>query len=140
VADNGHQQILYSVPHDGTLPLQFEASESGCQATYGPYSFTVYVSHQLIPTLTAVAHPGRHSTTFTVSLRDPDGATISPNGLHATLQLREKGKWVTIKTNAPLHYGRTWPKAQRKEFQSVRVSVSAPSYRSASASTRVKAV
>jgi hypothetical protein len=138
---NGRQELKYTAARDGTLPLQFQAAESNCTGSYGPYNFTAYIKHELIVTLSAKATPKHHSTTFRVAAHNPDGVVIAQTALRAAFQLRVKGQWQTIKTKrAPLRFTKTWKPAQRHKFQSVRVSVSGPAYRTATTTVRTKGV
>jgi hypothetical protein len=76
---------------------------------------------------------------FSVAVHNPDGAPITGVPFVATYQLLSHGHWQKIRSGA-LQFTKKWTPALRGTFQSVRVTVSGPSYRSASQSIRVKAV
>jgi hypothetical protein len=137
--ENGLQELQYLTNRDGTLPLEFQAGARNCQEDAGPYNFTAYVSHELVLGLHAHTNRAHHSTTFSVAVHNPDGAPITGVPLVATYQLLSHGHWQKIRSGA-LQFTQKWTPAQRATFQSVRVTVSGPSYRSASQSIRVKAV
>jgi hypothetical protein len=138
-AVTGLQELQYITTSDGTFPLQFQASASDCQADAGPYSFTAYITHELVLGLHAHTNRARHSTTFSVAVHNPDGAAITGVPLVATYQLLSHGHWEKMRSGA-LQLTKRWGPARRGTFQSVRVTVSGPSYRSASESIRIKAV
>jgi len=138
-AVTGLQELQYVANRDGTMPLEFQAAASDCQQDAGPYSFTAYISHELVLGLRAHTNRAHHSTTFSVAVHNPDGAPIAGVPLIATYQLLTHRHWQTIGSGA-LQSTKRWTPAQRDTFQSVRVTVSGPSYRSASQSIRVKAV
>lgn len=138
--DTQHGEVRYLAPRDGVMPLEFlsDDGDEGCAG--GPYNFTASVTHELVLSLQSHSNRGKHLTTFTVTIHSPDGASISASGLHASYQYRSHGRWQTIKQNAPLTFTGRWARPLRGKFETVRVTVSGPSYRSASASIRVKAV
>jgi len=138
-AVTGLQELQYITNRDETLPLEFQAGASNCQADAGPYNFTAYVSHELVLALHAHTNRAHHSTMFSVAVHNPDGAPITGVPFVATYQLLSHGHWQKIRSGA-LQFTKKWTPARRGTFQSVRVTVSGPSYRSASQSIRVKAV
>ena len=138
-AVTGLQELTYVTNRDGTLPLEFQAAASNCPANAGPYSFTAYISHELVLRLHAHTNRAHHSTTFSVAVHNPDGAPITGVPLVATYQLLSHGHWQKMRSGA-LQYTEKWTSARRGTFQSVRVTVSGPSYRNASQNIRVKAL
>lgn len=69
-AVTGLQELQYVTNRDETLPLEFQAGASNCQADAGPYSFTAYVSHELVLALHA------HTTERTTRPCSPSRSTI----------------------------------------------------------------
>jgi hypothetical protein len=139
---NDHQQALYTVAQTGIMPLVFYVSqERGCGGPNGPYDFWVYDEHKMVLDLTASSNRRHHTTTFTVAVHTPDGVAIAEAALDATLEMRVGDSWVRLATHAqPFTFSVRWSPRERNVLQTVRAVVSGSGYRTATTSTRVKAV
>jgi len=135
---NGYGQLLYTAPRTGVMPLQ--SSNYTCSNGGGPYDFTAYVRHALVLGIRTRASRRSHTTSFIVSVHNPDGALISNPALRAALQHRAGGKWQTLQTVAqPFNLTIKWKPAQRGKPQTIRVSMSGPSYQTTTKSVTVQA-
>jgi hypothetical protein len=87
---NGRNELVFSAPITGLMPLDFSADETG------PYDFTVRVEHDVrlgLPAMTTLPLTG----TVSVGVHNPDGVALSDPALIVYLQIKPKhGDWTTI--------------------------------------------
>jgi hypothetical protein len=88
-------EAKYEATETGAFPLQFIHNVQGGKTGFGPYNFTVYVTHALNVALPHVAVLHR-SGTLTVPVHSPEGGPISNPAVQVEVQIKGHGSWQTI--------------------------------------------
>lgn len=101
LSDNGRNELQFTAPRSGTMPVDFRSSCASCDGGAGPYEFTAAVRHRVL-----LAVPAKHSLplhgTVAVTVRDPDGSGVSDAALRISLQVRTAhGAWRAVGAAAP---------------------------------------
>jgi hypothetical protein len=95
VNQNGMNELPFSAPVTGSMPMRFDANPNDCGPT-GPYNFTAYVSHEAILSLPPFSRLPRRGS-LPIGVHNPDGGRISSNVLSVALEVRTPGKpWRII--------------------------------------------
>ncbi len=92
-------ELTYGFDASGIYPLEFfDVFQIGCggkPAPVGPYSFTVLVTHALSLALPFV-HTLLPKGKLVVGVHDPAGGPIDNPGVIVELQIKGRGRWITI--------------------------------------------
>ncbi len=144
MASNDKQQATFSAPASGSMPIDFYDCGAPIwgQPTPGAYDFIAQVQHGLVVALTAASVNRRgHSTQFHVALHTPEGGPVMDPSLRGDVQRLTNGRWRPVTTLAPpFVFSDRWTPGQHGKWQSMRVRVHGPSYRTAiSRTVRVRA-
>jgi len=139
-ASTGYGELTFVAPRTGMMPLDMYFGYDAYQGQPGPYDFTAYVSHAMLVSIAPHNNPATHTTALQTAVHNPDGVPISVQGLTETIAIKYHGQWETAWTGAA-SASKTirWNATLRGHKQSVRVTMSGPSYLTASATVRVLA-
>lgn len=116
----------FTAPGSGMMPLNVYTPDS-----VGPYSFTASVQHSVVLYLVSGGTSSRlHETHFSLSVRNPDGVTITSPALRMHVQLRSpRAGWRTVRSgNVKTTFSVRWTPRQRESQQEARVQVMGPDY------------
>jgi len=131
-SDTGYLQDVVAASRTGIMPLDFTAYVGNP----GPYNFTVYVQHAIVLAQYQSANRQKHRTSFSIAVRNPDGGAITDPSLRMRFVVGNLSRTVA----QPFAFSVSWNRRQRGKWQTARITVSGPSYQTASMKIRVKAV
>jgi hypothetical protein len=143
IGSNDKQEVVFTAPRTGVMPLEFWNSPGGlCFGTSyndpGPYDFTVYVLHGMRLSLTATPKK-HHRLKLRIAVHNPDGAPLTLAGAQVGYDIASTGfKPVgsTAKAGVLTAVVKV-PKAERNKTFKLRVKVRAGGFLARTVATKV---